>query len=266
MIIYKIVNNINGKIYIGQTIQTLEKRWKSHCSKGGSLSYIKRAIFKYGQNNFSIFEIDRAFSLEELNDKEIYWIEYYKSTDKSIGYNIRVGGNNSKMSEESKEKLRRSHLGKKHSVETRRKLCEMRKNVSQETRNKMSLSRIGKVQSEETISKRRETMKNRKFTDEQKIEFLFAQKKRRYKEAKIDISKLSRDEILKLPTVKEYRKQLNKEKSDRRLYLKGIQKHNNGFQVCIKRKHYGLVKTLEEAIILREKVLKTLDNNTESEV
>ena len=70
MIIYKIVNNINGKIYIGQTIQTLEKRWKSHCSKGGSLSYIKRAIFKYGQNNFSIFEIDRAFSLEELNDNE----------------------------------------------------------------------------------------------------------------------------------------------------------------------------------------------------
>ena len=71
MVIYSIYCNDSGKYYVGQTIQSISKRFKSHCN---SKFLIGEAIRKYGVENFIIEEIDTASSLEELNEKESFWV------------------------------------------------------------------------------------------------------------------------------------------------------------------------------------------------
>lgn len=94
--IYKITNNINGKIYIGKTMRSIKQRWKEH------LANIKkeecknrplyRAINKYGVENFSIEKIEECSDII-LSDREKYWIEYYNSFKN--GYNATKGGDGS---------------------------------------------------------------------------------------------------------------------------------------------------------------------------
>ena len=91
--IYKITNKINNKIYIGQSVN-IEQRFYTHCSDALTKTdnnYFHNAIRKYGKENFYI-EIIEECSVEELNDKEVYWINKYNSTDSSIGYNSTLGG------------------------------------------------------------------------------------------------------------------------------------------------------------------------------
>lgn len=89
--IYKITNTINGKMYIGKTEQTIEKRFQQHCrdSKKDGFSHrpLYRAMQKYGVEFFSIEEIEETDSPEE---RETYWIEFY-GTFKN-GYNATIGG------------------------------------------------------------------------------------------------------------------------------------------------------------------------------
>jgi len=95
MFIYKITNKINNKIYIGQVYnKTIFDRFERHIKEASSnsRSYIDRSINKYGSDNFICELIDTANSLEELNQKEKYWIKYYNSTDRNIGYNLTLGG------------------------------------------------------------------------------------------------------------------------------------------------------------------------------
>jgi group I intron endonuclease len=141
MIVYKITNKINGKIYIGQTITTLKQRWKCHkYSKDDCLFH--KAIRKYGAENFTVEQIDVATDMEELNKKEKYWIEFYDCMIPK-GYNSTTGGDSflfyegvrKKMSEKRKGVPTNRHLfgeanpfyGKTHSEETRRKLSEYAK-------------------------------------------------------------------------------------------------------------------------------------------
>lgn len=90
-----IKNNINGKVYIGQSVD-IKKRWREHRSAAYNLNskdydmVIYRAIRKYGLNNFS-FSILETCKIEELNEKEKYWIQNYDSKNK--GYNVSLGGN-----------------------------------------------------------------------------------------------------------------------------------------------------------------------------
>lgn len=97
--IYKIENKINGKIYVGQSV-SIEKRWTTHrntATNKYSDSYdypLYRAIRKYGLENFT-FSIIEECKVSELNEKEIYWIDFYKSYDKNFGYNLTLGGNRS---------------------------------------------------------------------------------------------------------------------------------------------------------------------------
>ena len=92
-LIYIITNSINDKVYIGQTIQTLKSRWQEHCRKSCSKNetnmHIKRAIYKYGKENFSIRELERC-RIEELDEREIYYISLYNSY--LNGYNSTKGG------------------------------------------------------------------------------------------------------------------------------------------------------------------------------
>ena len=99
MLIYKITNRINGKVYIGQTTRPLTVRWKQHCNPANTNCIaLHRAIQKYGKENFTVEQIDVACDIDELNEKEIYWIKFYDSVNSEKGYNLKVGGEHTTMS------------------------------------------------------------------------------------------------------------------------------------------------------------------------
>lgn len=90
--IYKITNLINGKIYIGQTIATINERWAGHkCDSKRKNTAIGNAINKYGEENFSIEVVEDDIDYELLDEKEIFYIKEYNSLY-PVGYNISQGG------------------------------------------------------------------------------------------------------------------------------------------------------------------------------
>lgn len=121
MIIYLITNKINNKKYVGQTIGTIEDRFHRHMVDSYHLNTkFANAIRKYGAKNFDIEVLEECGSKEELNDREIYWIDTLKTfTD---GYNSTLGGDGGdtysarteEQMEETKAKIRLSKLGGKN--------------------------------------------------------------------------------------------------------------------------------------------------------
>lgn len=92
--IYKITNTINGKSYIGQSTD-IHRRWRneiadSNNSNSHSYNYpLMKAFRKYGVDNFK-FEVIEECKNEELNQKEVYWIDYFNTF--FYGYNQTIGG------------------------------------------------------------------------------------------------------------------------------------------------------------------------------
>lgn len=106
-IIYKIISPSN-KIYIGQTITSLEKRWKAHLEDAhrnykNHCKVLNKAIKKYGDKNF-IIEIIEECRDEELDNKEIEYIKKYNSQVPN-GMNIKLGGSNGNHHENTKKKI-----------------------------------------------------------------------------------------------------------------------------------------------------------------
>lgn len=92
--IYKIENLINHRVYIGQTIMDVKDRWYRHCEINGvseseKATPIKRAILKYGKENFS-FDVIEEVPKDSLDDREKYWIDKFDSYRN--GYNATAGG------------------------------------------------------------------------------------------------------------------------------------------------------------------------------
>ncbi len=171
MIIYKTINLINGKIYIGQDT-------KNDPNYLGSGKIIKEAIKKYGKKNFTKEIIEICNNQDELNSSEIYWIDKLESRNNEIGYNILSGGLGStgfKQSAESIEKIKennRSENFKKimSSPEVSKKISEGQKNSdakknlhkSPEYREKMSKSLKDRIFSDEHRKKLSESLKGKK--------------------------------------------------------------------------------------------------------
>ena len=92
MYIYLITNQINNKKYVGIT-NDYKKRWANHkCSNNPTMA-IAKAIKKYGVENFKFELLEENVPLEQIDEKEIYYIqklETHVSTGK--GYNISKGG------------------------------------------------------------------------------------------------------------------------------------------------------------------------------
>ena len=171
--IYITTNKVNGKIYIG-------KRQKAVYDKSyyGSGKYLKRAIEKYGIENFENHIIEWCETPEKLNEREIYWIAKYNCNAKNkFGYNISKGGTGGNiyqyMSENRRNEIRKKikegvkgkNLGKKRSEETKRKIRDAMLNhlCSNEAKLKMSKSalnntnRVGKKHSYESKVKMSES-------------------------------------------------------------------------------------------------------------
>lgn len=131
MIVYMITNRINGKRYVGQTVQTLKRRFQQHCrrSKGKrDFSVLKSAIQKYGKENFEIKILSRCDSIEEMNHRESYYIILLKTACPS-GYNMDSGGLNKIPSLESREKMSKAGKGRVLTEEHKTKISESQKGV-----------------------------------------------------------------------------------------------------------------------------------------
>ena len=93
--IYQITNDINGKIYIGKTEFSIEKRFKEHCTDAFKDRNEKRPLYaamrKYGVEHFHIELIEETDNPEE---REVFWIENKRSFKN--GYNATIGGDGKK--------------------------------------------------------------------------------------------------------------------------------------------------------------------------
>lgn len=162
MIIYKATNLVNGKVYIGQTVNTLKRRQVEHKSqsKKGNF-YFHRALRKHGIDNFSWEVLRLCDNLKSLNAWEQYYILYYNTMGN--GYNLTSGGMNYTRTKEMKLKMSQNHSkywkGKKFSKEHRQKISKtnLNKKVSKKSRKKMSENNAkywkGKHRSEKTKKK-----------------------------------------------------------------------------------------------------------------
>jgi len=87
MIVYRILNRLNGQSYIGQTSRTLAERLASHVNKGTAIG---KDIAKYGHQNFDVSVLDVCDSREKADKSERYWIAFYDTV--ANGYNMLAGG------------------------------------------------------------------------------------------------------------------------------------------------------------------------------
>lgn len=111
--IYETTNNINNMKYIGKKIYDKNGYWKTYLGSG---IYLKRAIEKYGKNNFTRKIIEECASKEILDEKEKYWIKYFDAVNSNNYYNIASGGDGGNtiqgFSKERLNKLKKLHSEK----------------------------------------------------------------------------------------------------------------------------------------------------------
>lgn len=121
------LRSISGKWYIGQTTQNVKTYIKNHYEKrnGGDRIKIARAIQKYGFSSFEVKIFVYLLDKDSLDKAEVGFIEMYNSIEN--GYNCRDGGSSGEFSEESRNKMSMSHIGHKHTEESKEKI---RKNHS----------------------------------------------------------------------------------------------------------------------------------------
>lgn len=117
--IYETKNLINGKTYIGQ-----HKKDKFDIHYKGSGKLITQAISRYGKENFKTIVLEWCNTLQELNEREIYYIALYRAQNKAE-YNIADGGLGTKGLFGKKNPF----FGKKHTYQTKKLLSKMKQGI-----------------------------------------------------------------------------------------------------------------------------------------
>lgn len=184
--IYKTTDKHTNKIYVGKKHSKVFKGI-DYIGSGLMIKNIKNKCLRENipiDTRFSVEMIDTAETLEELNEKEIYWIEKLGARNPSIGYNMRKGGDCGPGGPR--------YAGHKHSEETKRKMSESRKGCknsnfgnhwhqSQELRelhSKLSSGKnngmYGKHQSEESKRKSREKHLGRIFVSNVELDLVIS--------------------------------------------------------------------------------------------
>ena len=137
--IYLVTNKVNGKRYVGQTQRIdIETRWRDHKREKPAVgSYLYAAYKKYGIVNFKFQIICICFD-EDCNRYEEEYIKKF-NTMRPNGYNLKTGGNNSKLSEESRQ-LMIKRIRESMTPEVRKKISETHKGKKISEEHKKSLS------------------------------------------------------------------------------------------------------------------------------
>jgi len=170
MWIYKITNEINNKIYIGQTVRSIERRWSGHKWEAlNSQKYaLHRAMHKHGIENFKIEILAETDSKEDLDRLEKKYIKEYNSFVNQNGYNMTEGGEGSIPTEEARLNMSMAKKGRKLSEEH---IAKMRaalkgKKLSEEHKAKTSATLKGRSRPEETKAKISAAHKGKKLSEE----------------------------------------------------------------------------------------------------
>lgn len=169
--IYSITNKINNKRYIGKT-KFLKIRFYDHLRhlrKNRHVNnHLQRAWKKYQEQNFA-FEIIEYIDNEEcLNEREIYWIAYFKSHNSDYGYNKTLGGDGGNASEETRRKISEKLRGINHPMYGKKGTLSPNygRKHSEESKEKIRQSNLGKVKSRESIEKWKLSFHGYKHSDE----------------------------------------------------------------------------------------------------
>lgn len=155
----------NNKVYIGITCKkNVTHRWGKNGSQYIKCPYFWHAIQKYGWDNIKHEILFTDLSEKEAKAKEVELIAFYKSNNPEFGYNLTEGGDGRcgyTCSEESREKMSKSHIGHKDSEETKRKksLKRIGRKLTVEAKAKLSKNHSGIPKSEETKNKIRTTLR-----------------------------------------------------------------------------------------------------------
>ena len=137
--VYLTTNLVNGKKYVGQHLHDgFDKYYK------GSGTYIKRALDKYGWDNFDCKVICWCSTQTQLNEAEDNYIKLL-NTMVPKGYNLKGGGANGRYSEEARKNCSKAHKGIKHTAKTREKIANTLKGkeFTNERKKKISASLLG---------------------------------------------------------------------------------------------------------------------------
>jgi group I intron endonuclease len=158
MLVYLVTNKINGKMYVGQTSQSLRKRWNRHKSPMNHRrsSYLFNAICKYGAGNFEVEPLVIVGTKQEMDFYETELIKFLDLRDPSKGYNLTEGGGGMlgfKLSDETRKKMSAHVKSPQHC----KKISEAKMG---------NKSRTGMKASAEEIRKRSEALKGRKLSEE----------------------------------------------------------------------------------------------------
>jgi|SRR5271157_576895 len=163
MLLYRVTNRINGKVYIGKWQGgSAQERWSQHVAEAGrgSRRYFCNAIRKWGTAAFSVEEIYKAKTPYELARMETFFIILHQSHLSENGYNRTLGGERmfgvmlgKRHSEASRRKMRLSHIGKPNH--------QLGRKATPETVEKLRSSHLGKKRTLESVAKGLITRKQR---------------------------------------------------------------------------------------------------------
>jgi len=131
MLVYVITNNVNGKQYVGQTIQTLKQRWQHHGWKSTTSTGrhpIALAMRKYGKAKFSIIQLEQCFTQKQLDEQETFWA-HKLNTFSPNGYNLKTGNGPGSCSPEVGKKISLALKGRKISGAWKKRLSQSHKGL-----------------------------------------------------------------------------------------------------------------------------------------
>ena len=149
--IYSITNVVTGDMYVGQTIQGFEKRWKSHIralNRGNhDNEYLQRSWNKYGEGAFKFKAIHYCDELDILNDLEKYYIKKYDTYNN--GFNMTEGGDyflNEIPEEIRKKRLEKiKKINRERSDYTEHQIAKVKEMLSELENNPISIKKISKL-------------------------------------------------------------------------------------------------------------------------
>lgn len=175
--IYLIINIINDMIYVGQAIHFYRRfgqhRYELENNEHGN-SYLQNAYDKYGKKSFVFLKLEIIQDSSRLDEREDYWIKYFKSSNRSIGYNLRINPKTNRghsFSKEIRKRMGDGRRGKKRkpfTAETKRKMSEngKKQKFTDEQIDRLKTQNIGRKHLKEHIEKRANSMR---LTNQRKI-------------------------------------------------------------------------------------------------
>lgn len=190
MIIYKTLNIVNGKYYIGMDTN-------NNPNYLGSGTLLKKAIEKYGKDSFKKIILEQCDSIEQLKEQEKYWINVYNACSDRESYNISTGGTGGDnfTHNPDKELIRKKLQARRHTDATKKKISENNwqkynpghrtgTKWSEEQRTKMEMYLAengspfkGKCHTEEAKQKNREKHLGKKTSEETKAKMRASSRK-----------------------------------------------------------------------------------------